>query len=153
MPWTPPPGGVEAEQRYTPASGVPYGFHRGTGRNTVWRSVAAPPLTSPPSRFGLCDSASRAVRTVRASTRPRKPPPDAQHEAAIEAAEAGGLTSSLPASDGDRVAAVTITGSTVSDNTGTAGDGGGASGGATSAGGGNTIGGALKMRVTMGVPH
>ena len=73
MPWTPPPGGVEAEQRYTPSSGVRYGFQRGTGRNTVWRNVAAPPLTSPPSRFGLYDSASDAVRTVRASTRSRKP--------------------------------------------------------------------------------
>src|SRR6202043_1577788 len=49
IPWTPPPGGVAAEQRYTPWSAVRYGFQRTVGRNTIWRSVAAPALMSPPT--------------------------------------------------------------------------------------------------------
>ena len=32
MPWTPTPGGVEDEQRYTPSNGVAYGLMRAIGR-------------------------------------------------------------------------------------------------------------------------
>lgn len=49
IPCTPPPGGVEAEQRYSPRVPVLYGFHRIVGRKIVWRSVPAPPLMSPPT--------------------------------------------------------------------------------------------------------
>src|ERR1019366_9735071 len=49
MPCTPPPGGVEAEQRYSPLAPVRYPFHRIVGRKTVWRNVPAPPLMSPPT--------------------------------------------------------------------------------------------------------
>ena len=42
MPCTPPPGGVDAEHRYTPRIAVRYGFHRGVGRSTVCSSVAGP---------------------------------------------------------------------------------------------------------------
>jgi len=73
MPCTPPPGGVDDEQRYMPGSGVRYGFQRGDGLNTVWRSVAAPPLISPPTQFGLYRSMSAAVRTERAMIRSVKP--------------------------------------------------------------------------------
>ena len=48
MPWTPPPGGVDAEQRYSPAIGVEYGFQRSVGRANVWRKSCTPPLMSPP---------------------------------------------------------------------------------------------------------
>ena len=50
-----------------------YWFHRAVGRKNVWRSVAAPPLTSPPTSFGLYRSISAAVRTDLARIRSRKP--------------------------------------------------------------------------------
>src|ERR1039457_7721217 len=56
MPCTPPPGGVDAEHRYTPSTAVRYGpargghaDHGGTGPSSVCRSVPAPLLMSPPT--------------------------------------------------------------------------------------------------------
>lgn len=53
IPWTPPPGGVAAEQRYTCGTAVRYGFHRTVGRKSVWRTVGEPALMSPPTKLGL----------------------------------------------------------------------------------------------------
>jgi len=68
MPWTPPPGGVDAEQRWTPGSGVAYGTRRATGRVNNWRTSCAPPLTSPPTKFGLRRSTSAQSIADRAAT-------------------------------------------------------------------------------------
>src|SRR5438552_14956295 len=62
MPCTPPPGGVEAEQRYTPGSAVVYGFQRGVGLKSVCRIVCAPPLMSPPTKLASYASYSVAPR-------------------------------------------------------------------------------------------
>jgi hypothetical protein len=48
MPCTPPPGGVEAEQIYTPGSGVRYGPGQATGRASTCLKSIIPPLMSPP---------------------------------------------------------------------------------------------------------
>ncbi len=48
MPWTPPPGGVELEHKYTPSIGVFQGCRPMVGRRTNWRKSAMPPLMSPP---------------------------------------------------------------------------------------------------------
>src|SRR5207253_6388844 len=48
-PCTAGPGGVAAEHRYTPRSGVRYGFHRISGRAGTWRTVCAPQAMSPPT--------------------------------------------------------------------------------------------------------
>jgi hypothetical protein len=53
MPWTPPPGGVELEQRKRRGLDVAYGFQRGAGRNRNCRSVLAPPPMSPPIMLGI----------------------------------------------------------------------------------------------------
>src|SRR5262249_59453321 len=47
-PCTPPPGGVEDEQMYSPGTGVAYGTSRSVGRVKSWRKSWAPPLMSPP---------------------------------------------------------------------------------------------------------
>jgi len=52
---------------------VRYGFQRRVGRNTVWRSVGAPPVMSPPTWLGLASSICAAVRVARAITRSAKP--------------------------------------------------------------------------------
>ena len=70
MPWTPPPGGVEEEQRYTPRSGVRYGTSFRTGRKRSWPRSIAPPLMSPPTRLRLCASSSAGpARGARGSGR------------------------------------------------------------------------------------
>src|SRR5262249_35434132 len=48
-PCTPGPGGVADEHRYTPRSGVRYGFHRAAGRASTWRTVCMPQAMSPPT--------------------------------------------------------------------------------------------------------
>ncbi len=48
MPCTPPPGGVEDEQMYSPCTGVAYGTRRRVGRVKSWRRSWTPPLMSPP---------------------------------------------------------------------------------------------------------
>ena len=48
MPWTPPPGGVDDEQRYRP-SPTRYGSSDGQGRKMSWRMSWMPPLMSPPT--------------------------------------------------------------------------------------------------------
>src|SRR6266705_6389415 len=48
MPCTPPPGGVEDEQIYSPFTGVAYGTSRSVGRVKSWRRSWTPPLMSPP---------------------------------------------------------------------------------------------------------
>ena len=73
MPWTPPPGGVEEEQRYTPRSGVRYGTSFRTGRKRSWPRSIAPPLRSPPTRLRLCASSSAGPSAWRARIRSRKP--------------------------------------------------------------------------------
>src|SRR5674476_938914 len=50
-PCTPAPGGVDDEQRYTPLIDVLYGSALTTGRKKSCRSVLAPPMMSPPTRF------------------------------------------------------------------------------------------------------
>ena len=48
MPWTPPPGGVDDEQRYRPGPAW-YGSSDGTGRKSSWRMSVMPALMSPPT--------------------------------------------------------------------------------------------------------
>ena len=48
IPWTPPPGGVDDEHRYSPAP-TRYGSSDGHGRKTSWRMSSIPPLMSPPT--------------------------------------------------------------------------------------------------------
>ena len=48
IPCTPPPGGVEDEQMYSPWTGVAYGTRRSAGRVKSWRRSCTPPLMSPP---------------------------------------------------------------------------------------------------------
>ena len=48
MPWTPAPGGVEAEQRYRPSTGVRQGWRESAGRAANWRQSVTPPVMSPP---------------------------------------------------------------------------------------------------------
>ncbi len=48
MPWTPPPGGVDDEHRYSPCP-TWYGSRDGHGRKMSWRMSWMPPLMSPPT--------------------------------------------------------------------------------------------------------
>ena len=73
MPCTPGPGGVEAEQRKTPGSGVRHGAGDQTGRFTNCPRLASPPPMSPPSRLALAASSAAGPITCRASTRSRNP--------------------------------------------------------------------------------
>ncbi len=57
MPCTPTPGGVDAEQRYSPSTGVEYIRHVGRRNNCV--SVETPAAMSPPTRFGFWRSRFR----------------------------------------------------------------------------------------------
>src|SRR5438309_1282615 len=49
MPCTPPPGGVEEEQKNSLGLGVAYGVRLSDGRVNSWRRSWTPPLMSPPT--------------------------------------------------------------------------------------------------------
>jgi len=66
-------GGVDAEQRYTPGTGVRYGLAQATGRVKSCEKIIAPPVMSPPTRFALCCSSAAGLITLRAKMQSRKP--------------------------------------------------------------------------------
>src|SRR3989442_968171 len=63
MPWTPPPGGVDAEHRNTRGLGGEYGSSRATGRVKNWKRSATPPGIAPRDR-----SVESPVQLERAGT-------------------------------------------------------------------------------------
>src|SRR5436190_698543 len=73
MPWTPIPGGVDEEQRYTFGIAVAYGFRLNTGRVNICARSEAPPPMSPPTRLALRRSIPAGPMTCRATMQSRKP--------------------------------------------------------------------------------
>ena len=73
MPCTAAPGGVLAEHRYTPGSGVAHGCSDSVGRFTNCTKPEWPPAMSPPMMFGSCCCMATVSCTARARMTSLKP--------------------------------------------------------------------------------
>src|SRR5947208_15096988 len=73
MPGTAPPGRVEADQRYRGGNGAREGLGLRIGRAISCTRFAAPPLISPPVKFGFDRVRSSGLILWRARMQSRKP--------------------------------------------------------------------------------